>query len=415
MADSLVRSSTSRLVPHSLAAEQATLPKRPGEHPDVQREDVAKLLGLLVPPADMHELLRNSQRLLLEIRDDLDRTTYNAKDLLRACDTHTAISQRWLRNQPSLDAIACPIEQRLPYSPVLITQTVEEIHAALVLVASSMNTFRQRLAVLDPYVLTSSTSEIAGSAAILGTASRVQSLLAATPREDLTPERHERLRNDMKVLINADATYASRAYEAINSVLDVYTPSDAVITLMRRTFEPVYREDGLADSLREFDRIWPSFTIQEKTVVANFFLNAIWIRFNRELGQQAICPDGQGAPFSIVFDRDPSAGSSMALEGETLGSLVFVPTAYSTGVIILSDKLAQNQSALETFVTVAHEVAHGLIYYMLQHRIIPLGCEADMKWLAASLNLNEERAYFNDPHERLAWFVDQSLAQYFAR
>jgi hypothetical protein len=105
----------------------------------------------------------------------------------------------------------------------------------------------------------------------------------------------------------------------------------------------------------------------------------------------------------------------MALEGETLGSLIFVPTAYSTGVIILSDKLAQNQSAFETFVTVAHEVAHGLIYYMLQHRIIPLGCEADMKWLAASLNLNEERAYFNDPHERLAWFVDQSLAQYFAR
>lgn len=403
-----------------------TVPELRRDYIDQERSATAQLVAALVPGDDMRALLTDSQQQLTGVKDRLDATCRTIPDLTKSAKVYNEIARRLEINKPALKQIDTAVREKAPLTADLSTQTVEAIHPTLSLLASSLLTFRGRLATVSPESEHATLSEISGLAPILGTAERVRKFMAQNPIADLTASHHEMLASNLKILATAYAITqipassmghdydTSALRKAIEPTLAVYSPSEEMVRFMRRTFERVYGGSGLAETLAEIDQNWSRFSVAQKVVIANSYGNALWQSFNKELALNSIRPAEHGAPFPIVFDRDIQTDTPRALGRHLLGMSHYVPTTHSAGVIILNSSLANQESGFESLATVGHHVARGLLYYLLQNNITPPGCEHDMRWLGASLILSETRMFTVDPHEQIPRMLDREFATFFA-
>lgn len=385
----------------------------------------AMVLSSLVPPEDMRQILATSQRILTGVAHDLEKSAKTARAMISLYEPMQKLEQQRDRNNEAL-ATTAKNPERTTLGDIM--GTIEVANQSLSLLTSTVLSYRRCLASREIIEGLSLKSTVSSLAPILGTLERARHILQTTSRDEVSAFQHDGLGASLQILTTAYARGLPESpawrrwwdmrsiHKTIHDLLNVYEPSDALSGLMQRTFERAYGEAGLADTIRIVDGFWSRFSIEDKTIIANFYLHAVWNSFNRELlGNTVAIPDS-AVPFPLVFDAQLPEHLRIAAKEQTDGFFHFIGSRHTTGAIVIHQDLANKSSALEALNVIGHEIAHGLIYYMLQNNLTPPGCEHDMHWLRASLLVtNVEGTYEANPHEVMPRWVESLFGDFFAR
>jgi hypothetical protein len=380
------------------------------------------ILSHIIPPEDMRTILISSQRLVLAIATNLDRSSRTVRDLIRLYYPLKMLERQRVENSESLSRTAKDYE-RITLGEIAEMQRA--ITKSQTLVTDMLVTFDCHLISEGIPLRIAPASRYTKLASILSTVHRVEHALQSGPREEVFAKHHEWLGDSLLTLTTAlikgvparDGRSVQANYklilDTIHKLIGIYQPSQAVYNLLTSTFATVYGEGGLADSIRLIEHFWSRLELEDKTVVANHYVQALWHSFNRQIHGRKNDSLLMGAPIPAVLDQQLA---SISCSDRVTG--YFVPSfwRHTPGPIIISHKVAEEHSPLEMLNTIGHEMVHAFMYHLIRENLTPPGCERDLKWLQASSMLSRIKGtYRHNPHEQTARLVEDPFIRFFSR